>query len=212
MSAHLQAIEDLAYRLMKSYGLTEKGWRFRWDNSRRRAGQCRYTYREIGLSKPLMSIWTVDRAEETIRHEIAHALTPGSHHGWEWQRKCLELGIKPERCYSVNDETQIATTYIGRCPNGHVTGMMRLPKREKSCSQCSRRFDPRYLFTWTLRAPSVTPVAGPATTKASVTTAAQTEETPKQSRAGKAPRCHAPMPGGRICNRVQGHTRGHDAR
>lgn len=57
-------------------------------------------------SKKLIRIaeWQVLRAPkrellDTIRHEVAHALTPGHGHDELWQFACLLTGAKPKRCY-----------------------------------------------------------------------------------------------------------------
>src|SRR5258708_12602425 len=95
---------------LAAQGLTAKGWSLRWDNSRRRAGCCRYRYRVISLSTPLMSAWTIEQARQTILHEIAHALTPGDHHGPAWARKCRELGIEPNRSCATPHEARAPLT------------------------------------------------------------------------------------------------------
>ena len=51
----------LARTLMDAAGLT--GWRFRFDNARRRAGACTHGARTISLSGPLTDLYD----EETIR-------------------------------------------------------------------------------------------------------------------------------------------------
>jgi predicted SprT family Zn-dependent metalloprotease len=37
---------------------------------------------------------------DTLLHEIAHALTPGDGHMARWKAKCVEIGAKPQRCYT----------------------------------------------------------------------------------------------------------------
>jgi hypothetical protein len=51
---------------------------------------------------------------DTILHEIAHALTLGDGHGYAWKRKCIEIGAKPERCYT-NKDTVFTMRYQAIC-------------------------------------------------------------------------------------------------
>ena len=51
------------------------GYRFKFDNAKRRFGQCSYTDKRISLSKPLASnnLDNFFQINDTILHEIAHA-------------------------------------------------------------------------------------------------------------------------------------------
>lgn len=138
--------QALAVSEMREHGLI--GWTLSFDNSKTRAGECRYRKREISLSGPLMRLWPAEQCLDTIRHEIAHALTPGHNHDSTWQRECRRIGAKPDRCWDAEQES-IPGRYLGTCPNGHTTTMHRITRKDRSCAKCSSRFDPRYLFTWT---------------------------------------------------------------
>jgi hypothetical protein len=50
----------------------------------------------------LVEVNDVIQVTDTILHEIAHALTRDGH-GYAWKRKCIEIGAKPERCYTNKD-------------------------------------------------------------------------------------------------------------
>ncbi len=149
---HLYVIHTFATDLLEEFGLIEKGWTVVWDRSKKRAGQCRPSEKHISLSAPLMAIWTLEQAEDTIRHEIAHALTLGHGHDRIWKLTCLEVGADPTRCWGHNGEAQIKGKYVGCCPNGHLTYRNRWTKnmeqRKLGCRKCSPRYDKRYLFTW----------------------------------------------------------------
>lgn len=108
--------ENLAVSLMKKHGIWEQGWRFRWDNAKRRYGVCRYRSKTIGLSKNLVSLNTVEKTKDTILHEIAHAIAGHkAGHGWEWKQVCIRIGAKPERCYSSSDTNTPKLKYYAVC-------------------------------------------------------------------------------------------------
>lgn len=95
--------------LLAEFGLDD--WRTVADNRpTRRFGQTRYRKKEIGLSSKIVVLNTPDRVEQTIRHEIAHALVgPGQGHNAVWKAKCLEVGAPPRACY-VESETATPPT------------------------------------------------------------------------------------------------------
>jgi hypothetical protein len=231
LTSQLRTVGMTARRHMDAEGLTD--WSVAWTNSRRVAGQCQYRSKTIALSRHIHALWTPEQSLKTILHEIAHALAPGDGHGALWARECRRLGIKPERCWGREDEAHPAMKYLGTCPNGHNAHMMRLPVSRRSCSKCSRGFNERFIITWVLD-PTFNRFARPAEPVTSLRDAAQDKapssptfvhplptdlrKTPPpppgvtHTGSGKAPRCGAPMPGGKICKRVANHTRGHDAR
>ena len=95
---HLIETTALANRLLKEFGLAEQGWRFEFSNRKTQVGTCFYSQKKIVFSK-----WYVeshpDEIEDTIRHEIAHALVGPDHgHDHVWRRKCIEVGAKPYTC------------------------------------------------------------------------------------------------------------------
>ncbi len=109
----LYLAQQLAKNLMLKHNLTS--WTFVFDNSVRRFGQCCYTARTIKLSKHLTALNDEATVKDTILHEIAHALTPGAHHGWAWKRKCIEIGAKPERCYTSENTVTPKLRYVAEC-------------------------------------------------------------------------------------------------
>lgn len=117
---------------MEKYGLTEKGWTCVIDKAKRRAGQCRYTKKEIGLSQTYVENSEENAVEDTILHEVAHAiLGPGTGHGWAWKLKAREIGCSGTRLTNV--EYQMIGRYKGVCEKcGYVFWMHRKPKRPEA--------------------------------------------------------------------------------
>lgn len=146
----------LANKVLAEQGLAIKGWKVVFDNTKSRAGQCRYGSKELGLSAHLMAIWEWDHVRNVILHEIAHILVPakrGNLHGWEWKAKFIELGGNGKRTWGSDGEARIQGGWVGRCPNGHEVHRRRMTKTLKnnrhSCKVCAgSAFDARYLITW----------------------------------------------------------------
>lgn len=136
-------------RLLREHGLDD--WTIVADRAKTRAGVCRFARRQIGISAPITTLHDEAEVLDTILHEIAHALV-GPQHGHDaiWRAKAREIGCSGERCVS-SEAPRVPGDWTGRCPAGHEKSRHRAPTRLMSCGQCSRRFDPRHLFTWTYR-------------------------------------------------------------
>ena len=85
-----QAI-TLAKKLLSKYPEL-KGWSVSTNMRKRAFGVCDYRNRLIELSAILVPAMTDEAIQDTIVHEIAHALTPGHNHDYVWKQKCIELG------------------------------------------------------------------------------------------------------------------------
>ena len=139
---NLLEAKNLAIDLMAKHGILDQGWRFQYDNARRRFGRCSYRTKTISLSKHLVSLNDLEKVKDTILHEIAHALTPGHGHDRVWQRKAIEIGCNGERCYSSFDVQQPESRYIAECKGcGHTHKRHKMTDRLKygkqSCGRCS---------------------------------------------------------------------------
>jgi hypothetical protein len=154
----LRNAENTATRLMTEHGLV--GWRFEWDSSRRRFGQCSYGPKIISLSRHLVLANHEARVTNTILHEIAHALLPvGVHHGPAWVRKAKAIGCDGLRCYDSGQTIPLVHAwlpYTGTCPGCKKThGKTRVPRRPIACTACCRahnrgRYDERFNLVWTV--------------------------------------------------------------
>lgn len=104
----------LAEQLINQFHLT--GWEIQFDGTRQRFGQCRPREREIGLSRNLVLLNSPAEVEETIRHEIAHAIAGCHHqHNIVWMHAAVLCGCKPVACYDTAIVTA-APKYVGKCP------------------------------------------------------------------------------------------------
>lgn len=118
---NLLTVNSVAISLMKRHGIWEQGWRFQFDNAARRFGCCMYGNKLISLSRKLCILNDEDAVKDVILHEIAHAIAGyKAGHGMAWKRACIQIGAKPERCYS----DEISTPQL---------------KYQATCSACGKK-------------------------------------------------------------------------
>ena len=148
----------LALRLMDALGrdllgepLQARGWSFGFDRARRRLGVCRTGPRRITLSAHLTPHLSADEVEDTVRHEIAHAVDwerrGRTNHDRTWKAVARACGAKPERTYQgdLPDDSDDAP-YRAVCPScGATSGLHRQPVRPHRCRACHRDGRPAYL-------------------------------------------------------------------
>ncbi len=152
--------EKLMLGLMDQHGLIPE-WSFEFDNAKRRYGCCHYGDKKLTLSKLLVSINDEESVRNVCLHEICHALYPNDGHGHRWQLKYIEIGGDGKRCFDEEEVDTPETKYIAICINGHVSKRQHKPKEVvHSCSQCSNRFDEKYLLNWILNSSYIEPVKG----------------------------------------------------
>jgi predicted SprT family Zn-dependent metalloprotease len=109
-------VARLANDLLVKYKLND--WRFRYDKAKCRAGCCKYRSKTITLSVNYVrsNLDKIEHIKDTILHEIAHALTPGASHGWQWKLKCREIGANPTRCYDGAKVSMPKGRWQATCP------------------------------------------------------------------------------------------------
>jgi predicted SprT family Zn-dependent metalloprotease len=88
--------EELALVLMRKHGL--KGWTYATNKRKKTLGLCFSKIRRIELSVNFIHLNSPEIVQETVLHEIAHALV-GTHHGHDddWKRMAERVGASPLR-------------------------------------------------------------------------------------------------------------------
>jgi len=99
------------------------GWQFAWNRRVRSNGVCSYQKKTIFLS-----IWNETRSGtdviNTIKHEIAHALTEGAGHGEVWKETFLALGGNGSR---IGSASEAPYTWVMEFEGELVKGYYRKP-------------------------------------------------------------------------------------
>lgn len=133
----LSRAKQLAVELMDKHKLLDLGWHFMFDNAKRRLGCCKYRYKLITLSKPIVLVNDERIIINTILHEIAHALVGAGHgHDEVWRRKAIEIGCNGNRCCS--DNVNVEGKYVAVCDGCNTRHYIhRAKKRNVSCGKCS---------------------------------------------------------------------------
>jgi predicted SprT family Zn-dependent metalloprotease len=115
--------------------LAQLGWKFKWNRGKRLVGLCDYQTKTIQISLLFTkNVGSPENFNDTLLHEIAHALTPGAKHGADWKKACVLIGAKPERI----------------CDNSNVVGAnSSLALWKARCAQCgylhTRHRRPKYI-------------------------------------------------------------------
>ena len=133
----LADVEALARRLFARHR-AESGlaaaWTFGFDLSTVRAGVCRYRDTRIDLSVSYCLRATRAEIENTLLHEIAHAIAGAKHgHDAVWQAKAREIGCTAERCHDV---THTVARWVGECGCGRRWFRQRLSRRLRYGAIC----------------------------------------------------------------------------
>ena len=133
---NIKKAERLARSLMGEHGLTD--WTFKFDNAKKRFGQCSHNEKTISLSFYLVAMNDEDEVVETIKHEIAHALaSPNAGHGFEWKATARSIGASPNRTY---DDLTVASPegrWIAYYPvHGALTKPRHRRTKNRVCKWC----------------------------------------------------------------------------
>lgn len=153
--------EQLANKLITEW--LHPSWKFAWTRSHESLGDCFIDLENglylIRLSRPFTLANSREVTEETIRHEIAHALTydraDSRTHGAAWQANAVRVGARPEAC--ADDAVTPPFKWQAVCPSCEkFNGRRRWTKDmdgDLACQQCCTLhgdggWDARFVFTY----------------------------------------------------------------
>jgi predicted SprT family Zn-dependent metalloprotease len=92
-------------------------WSLKLSGSKRRLGSCAYRTKTLRLSRHLLSLNTWAQVQDTILHEIAHALVGVKHgHDKAWRAKAIELGAAPRACAAKGEIAMPTAPWEAWCP------------------------------------------------------------------------------------------------
>lgn len=123
-------------------------WGFRFDNGKRRAGQCNYTERVISISKHLVAHHSLDDVQQVVLHEIAHAMVgKDAGHGPVFKKQAAALGYRG-RNFTGREIAANEAPWVGHCKAGHVHYRYRQPTRPLACGLCGKTFSRANQIVW----------------------------------------------------------------
>jgi|SRR6187431_381550 len=128
-------------------------YHFSWSNGKTVLGYCEYDSRTIALSRTLTLVNEPDQIEDTIRHEIAHAIA-GAHarHGKEWKSVARRLGAVPRAAAQGAVTVRDTAPWVGtctKCGQDSPVRFFRKPRNRRSCVKCyPHGFHPAYVLTF----------------------------------------------------------------
>jgi predicted SprT family Zn-dependent metalloprotease len=123
-------------------------WGFRFDNGKRRAGQCNYTERVISISKHLVAHHSLDEVQQVVLHEIAHAMVgKDAGHGPVFKKQAAALGYRG-RNFTGREIAANEAPWVGHCKAGHVHYRYRKPTRPLACGMCGKTFSRANQIIW----------------------------------------------------------------
>lgn len=153
-------IETYRFQDAKMINLAFIGWKFEFNTRKRAAGLCSKGKKTIYISK-----WLLDQNlhkslefENTLRHEIAHALEfeirGASDHGRLWKFIARQVLCTAERCFTSEQigvtETTKYTLICDTC--GKKQPRHKVMKKQMACGKCCRELNfGRYSEKYVLR-------------------------------------------------------------
>ena len=91
---------NLARSEMDKYGLCD--WKLELDHAKVRAGACHFTEKKISFSRNFIKYADDFDINDTILHEIAHALVGPKHgHDSVWKTMAKKIGCSAKRCHTL---------------------------------------------------------------------------------------------------------------
>jgi predicted SprT family Zn-dependent metalloprotease len=140
MSASIDTLTQtysLASKLLAEFGLADEGWTFDFSKDKRTVGWCFRETKTIAYSLYFLHNDPAE-IENTIRHEIAHALCPPYRdyngrwvkHGAEWRAMAIRVGARPDRCAAPGVKASSKHNYEIRCSECHKVTSRRYRLRQ----------------------------------------------------------------------------------
>jgi hypothetical protein len=94
----MDKVEFMVHNTLSENSLGNEGWTVAFSRSYRVLGSCNATRKIITVSKKLIEYEDFDEVEDTVLHEVAHALAdPSVGHGPQWKAIAARIGARPER-------------------------------------------------------------------------------------------------------------------
>ena len=151
----LAEIEHRAHALIGTHELTSglaPAWRFTFQTTPNRAGVCLYRTKTIGMSLSYAIRASWHELNDTLLHEIAHAIVgPRHHHDAVWKAKARQIGCSAQRCTTVR---HTVGRWLGHCPTCRRTFTRhRLTAKMRTravCTTCRTR------ITWSINTHALT--------------------------------------------------------
>ena len=130
--------------------LQDRGWTFGFDRARRRLGACHPAKKQITLAFALAQTLPASDVEDTIRHEIAHAIDVERRgrtaHDRTWKALAVACGASPERCFAGDLPADPDAAYQATCLSCDARhALHRQPVHPKRCTPCARAGRPSFL-------------------------------------------------------------------
>lgn len=126
---------------LKEYNLYQSGWRTIFSKSEKYIARCWFDKKRIEISSYFLDVRSKQDLEDSIKHEIAHALAgPDEGHGAKWVDQCILLGLKDPSPYC-----QIpSVAYLKAKSNNSLDAKDVKPKRsfhriDKLCPKCGKK-------------------------------------------------------------------------
>ncbi len=130
--------------------LPPEGWTFSWLKTKRTMGICNFRTKMISASRVYVGVASVQQLENTVLHEIAHAIAGfAAAHGPAWERACVEIGAEPKRLFDASTISPPYTWARSCKVCGPVAKYFTKPrsKRSHSCVKCSGgAFNPEFVL------------------------------------------------------------------
>lgn len=129
--------------------LKDLGWKFEFNTRKRSAGLCDYRAKTISVSRWLL-MQNLDKAvnfENTIRHELAHALDKAmggsNHHNNIWKAIARKVLCTAERCFKSEEiSVKVTTKYTLICDACEKkTPSHKVHKRKSACGDCCNNYN-----------------------------------------------------------------------